>query len=142
MLYEKLNILKQKFFLELVFVLVQKFWPKILFEVQICFGLKPRAYQTGVWHWRPSLVLLTVTLITVVRIHPKVIRPIRTRSGLINHYIHKIIGPKISTLQHRKQKKQYCVFQISLAVSENLSLNSYTAWTYFLQKSLFLYCNG
>ena len=41
-----------------------------------------------------------------VRIHPKVIRPIRTRSGLINHYIHRIIGPKISTLQHRKMKKK------------------------------------
>ena len=32
------------------------FWTKHLFEVKICFGLKPRSYQTGVWHWRPSLL--------------------------------------------------------------------------------------
>ena len=93
-------------------------------------------------HIKMLLAIVMFLAIAMVRIHPKVIRPIRTRSGLINHYIHRIIGPKISTLQHRKMKKKYCVFQISLAVSENLSLNSYTAWTYFLQKSLFLYCKG
>ena len=33
---------------------------KTFCEVQICFGLKPMSYQTGVWHWRPSLVPLKV----------------------------------------------------------------------------------
>ena len=44
--------LNQKFFLELIFV----YGPIISGPTQICYGLKPRSYQTRVWHWRPSLV--------------------------------------------------------------------------------------
>ena len=73
----------------------------------------------------------TVYLTSTVRMYPKVIRPIRTQSGLINYYIHRIKGTKILTLQHLKMKKKCWFFQISLAFSENLSLNSFTAYTHF-----------
>ena len=57
-----LNFLDPKFFEAKIFLGIyicfwsKTFWTKNLFEVLICFGLKPRSYQTGVWHWRPSLV--------------------------------------------------------------------------------------